>query len=199
MQNHKTTTIPLWVVEFSDVYDVPPVITDALEDTSYHNDIAPSFGLKGANRLQCYAALFCDHPDVAMREITGEDCVSRYFVFIGGNSLDLPHLWQGDDAAEAVKQTEQADKALRLARCFAARLTKALSPLQMASTIRRNAIETDMNVCHSHDFIDSNMVMADAFNLVFGHPIDLQDDEQRTIWGNAWNIAKKADFNAEEL
>lgn len=200
MQN-ELSNLPQWRAEFGPEFDVPATITDALHDTSWHNDTAPSFTVKNASTAKAYAALFADHPDVTERELSdemGEDA-ARYRVFIDGTLNDFGTLWAGDDAGEAVKQLWAADESLRVARRFSAILAKTITPTQLATVIRRNAIEPDPLVCHSHDFTDANMLMADAYNIVMGYPIDLQNDEARALWGNAWNIAKHAEFNPDQL
>lgn len=200
MQN-ELSNLPQWRAEFGPEFDVPATITDALHDTSWHNDTAPSFTVKNASTAKAYAALFADHPDVTERELSdemGED-VARYRVFIDGTLNDFGTIWAGDDAAEAVKRLISADAALRVARQFSERLYKELTASQVATVIRRNAIEPDPNVCHSHDLTDSNVIMADAYNIVMGYPIDLQNDEARALWGNAWKIAKHAQFNPDQL
>ncbi len=68
----------LWIAEFGAEYAVPALVTDTLEDLSWHNDICPSFTTKGiaANDPTYHEGvdvrLWVDHPDPQERE-TGPD------------------------------------------------------------------------------------------------------------------------------
>lgn len=74
----------------------------------------------------------------------------------------------------------------RLADRFARRLRASVTFAEYREIRRRNRIETDPHVCASHDFIDANEVMADAWADVIGTPIDPDDDEQAATWSAAW-------------
>jgi hypothetical protein len=58
----------------------------------------------------------------------------------------------------------------RVAAVFTFLLAEGIGP-HMAEVVRRNASQTSENVCHSHDFCDANMVMADAMEQVLGRPV----------------------------
>jgi hypothetical protein len=51
----------------------------------------------------------------------------------------------------------------QLAEAFVAVLREWLTPEQFDEVCRRNAVQTDRLVCHSHDFCDANMAMYAAF------------------------------------
>lgn len=59
---------------------------------------------------------------------------------------------------------------------------------------RRNKAEKSPDVCHSHDFCDANMVMADAFELVMKTVFDPQDQAQATLFNKAWDLAAGLNF-----
>jgi hypothetical protein len=71
------------------------------------------------------------------------------------------------------------DKVELLARTFVALLRRDLSEAEFRTVCVRNAQRTETNgyVCHSHDFIDANMTMDEAFTVALGYsPLD---DDQR--------------------
>jgi hypothetical protein len=63
----------------------------------------------------------------------------------------------------------------RVAAVFTFLLAEGIGP-HMAEVVRRNASQTSENVCHSHDFCDANMVMADAMEQVLGRPVWMPSD-----------------------
>lgn len=77
----------------------------------------------------------------------------------------------------------------RLCRVFILELRRAVSAENYAEICARNALRDDPLVCHSHDFIDANMVMAAAFTVTTGMEVDTQSDEQRLLWNSAWSQA----------
>lgn len=77
-----------WKTEFSLNYAVPAEIEDlvsegVLEDTSWHNDAAPSFRIveSGPDGREDTCYLFVEHPDPTKRELYGP----RYRVFYRGS------------------------------------------------------------------------------------------------------------------
>lgn len=80
-----------------------------------------------------------------------------------------------------------------LAREFAAILKTWLTPEEQLQVIERNKTEEWENVCHSHDFCDSNMAMAEALEKL-GVELDIQSDTQNALWNSAWGIAKNNGF-----
>ena len=97
-----------------------------------------------------------------------------------------------------------ADKIIPLAEAFRDCLVSELPADKIAEIKRRNATpQYSGPVCASHDFIDANEVMAEAFEKVVGHfplmPSDFDDDdaegqskveEQAALWSAAWDHAK---------
>jgi hypothetical protein len=83
----------------------------------------------------------------------------------------------------------------KLAKRFSLILREYLSPEQMKEIIRRNKEETSEGICHSHDFIDANMVMAEAFEELGMPDPDPREDEVTDLWNTAWDIAKGSKFD----
>lgn len=201
--------IPTWQEEFGPEYAVPDLIANhpALADTSWHNDIWPSFEVKGCDR----ARLWIEHPDPAKREFPNEPG-KRFRVTWADNEEDF----ETDDASEAIakllenREPEKLDpkpmwavEPDRLAAEFCKCLRAELGPVKMIKVIKRNQKETSPGVCHSHDFCDANMVMDQAFyNLTGLHTWETETvegsgvaDSCVDLWNAAWDIAAKAEFD----
>jgi hypothetical protein len=99
-----------------------------------------------------------------------------------------------------------------LAREFSNVLRRWLSEREMVEVVERNertGHKYGRSVCHSHDFCDANMAMAEAFaNLGFKSCADIAEDDEREgpewtaaadLWNEAWTMAKAADFNPEKI
>ena len=78
------------------------------------------------------------------------------------------------------------DTTARVATRFAALLLDDIGEAKMLEVKARNATESSPDVCHSHDFCDANMVMADAFQAETGRPIDIDSDADLKTWNDAW-------------
>ena len=75
---------------------------------------------------------------------------------------------------------------------FVTQLKACLSADQLAEIRKRNATpQYSGDVCASHDFIDANMVMNDAFEKVVGRELDAQNGADCVLWSKAWDIAKR--------
>lgn len=87
-----------------------------------------------------------------------------------------------------------------LAHAFSDLLCVALNKCGHAITevIELNAKETELGICHSHDFLDANAVMADAFQKVVGRQTDLLSSRDLQLWSGAWELAKLRGFNRNQ-
>lgn len=89
-----------------------------------------------------------------------------------------------------------------LAGRFAEYLRRDLTTDELVEVISLNKAETDPMICHSHDFLDANMTMHEAFTDVVGREPFLSDEPAGLdahqadvdLFNEAWNIAKRADF-----
>lgn len=80
-----------------------------------------------------------------------------------------------------------------LARAFDRHLRQAVTVEEYAEILHRNKQEpADSPVCHSHDFVDANMIMDAAFQDVFGHTSAADSDTDAQILGVAWMAWKQA-------
>jgi hypothetical protein len=82
----------------------------------------------------------------------------------------------------------------RLALQFSRELREALTATQMKIVLERNAAEEHPDICHSHDFLDANMIMASAFEKVHGHFVDPTIEGDCEKWNAAWKEAKANQF-----
>jgi hypothetical protein len=84
--------------------------------------------------------------------------------------------------------------AVELAKAFSEELRRVLTADEMGEVNRLNAEEANSGVCHSHDFCDANQVMLDAMGDEFENT-----DEQNALISQAWNIAKAAEFDVDQI
>ncbi len=85
---------------------------------------------------------------------------------------------------------------ITLAETFARLLREYILPSQFELMRLANKAEANPEVCHSHDFLDANEVMAEAFRLTLGREIDLQSDADVRLWAEAWSAAKANELTA---
>lgn len=77
----------------------------------------------------------------------------------------------------------------RLARKFSEILLEWCGPKELKAMNARNLLEKDKSICHSHDFCDANMAMAEACEF-FGINWEMNNSPV----DYAWNLAKKNQF-----
>lgn len=83
-----------------------------------------------------------------------------------------------------------------LAEAFAAHLFCEMGGDQIVDMMKKNAAEEESQICHSHDYVDANMVMHDAINELCGTVVDHggthpQHDKILALWNDAWVLAKR--------
>lgn len=96
--------------------------------------------------------------------------------------------------------------AQQLADEFCRQLQGTLDSADFATLQARNRNEDNANLCHSHDFCDSNVVMWNAIKSLTGFEPDESNpqmngkympgmtDELGRLWSTAWNKAREQDF-----
>lgn len=181
----------------------------AWSDSSWHNDENPGWYNEAAG-LQLYCSL--------VSPITGkcDEGYKKYHLM----AMDVNHSYLYDIAAtddkaeiEAVIKKWNGRKAPKLtegfgesdvqmiATAFTKGLRKYLTAQQFKEMQRRNAAEMETNCCHSHDFCDANVLMAEAVKKVTGRDIStakwLNDDGMLALWGAAWDCAIAQNFSAK--
>ncbi len=117
----------------------------------------------------------------------------------GGRVL-VRHLGTGMKFAPTTRiPIEQLTKAgsvvSRLANTFSSLLVNELGAEVTVQIVERNEADGDLAVCHSHDFLDANEVMAEAWMEIFKFEIDPREECQIRMWGAAWQIARANHFH----
>jgi hypothetical protein len=78
----------------------------------------------------------------------------------------------------------------KIADGFRSVLRSWLTETQLLEIDARNALEPGgSQVCHSHDFCDSNMAMLEAVEKVIGREMNIGDDEDNALFNDAWSLA----------
>ncbi len=79
-----------------------------------------------------------------------------------------------------------------LARAFAVGLRRDLLPAVLAEIDAANAAGDE--ACASHEWVDANETMADAFAAVMGRACNLDRDADCALWNAAWTHARTIGF-----
>lgn len=87
-------------------------------------------------------------------------------------------------------QTEIQNITHNIAKTFVVLLKLVVSKEEYKEIVILNKNETIKDICHSHDFIEANEVMVEAFKIN-EQPFDLNDQEDIILWGNAWDRAQE--------
>src|SRR3972149_3384059 len=103
------------------------------------------------------------------------------------------------DGAALATLSNDKKKIEAVAREFSRLLLAEIGNKKFREVVKRNKLEKDKGICHSHDFCDANMVMQDAFkiigmNLERDYPDMLQNQVIVKMWNAAWDMAKKNDM-----
>ena len=103
-----------------------------------------------------------------------------------------------NEGEEFTKGGITADKSKELAIAFTESLRNDISAADMKAIVKTNKERND-NTCATHDYVDANMNMADAFEKVFGRQFDFGSDNDSDYFNAAWTIAKNNDFSVEKI
>ena len=76
----------------------------------------------------------------------------------------------------------------QIAHRFVIVLMNWLDPAEWDEMRKLNAVQADPKICHSHDYCDANMAMAEAFESVVGR-VPSGEDADNSLWNAAWEIA----------
>ena len=189
--SHGITTVevtPAWAPLFPDYgIDTMVPIPPEWSEMSWRHETAPSFG-PCVGPMGEAAQIWIDYAQAAMREIpeTGRFTFSRRDA-VG----ELTVIYAGDDYGETLRHVAIET----LACAFAHRLADQLKPSEWQEMRARNlAVEAGM--CASHDFLDANMVMLDAWRSTRDEAI-VGDGEADTLGNDldhiyaAWSTATR--------
>jgi hypothetical protein len=103
--------------------------------------------------------------------------------------------------ADEYKPAPDIHDAIALAQAFGEEVQAAFTPTEFRRMVDMNkSSHADRGICATHDFCDANMLMLEAFKKTFGREPAILTDSDDTVdarlWGDAWAIAKAADFFA---
>lgn len=96
------------------------------------------------------------------------------------------------DATPAAE--DRAALVTRLAGEFSRRLLITMRETNLGLVRLRNSRQKNPSICHTHDFCDANVVMAEAFQAVTGREFDIENHEDSALWHEAWDEAKAGGF-----
>lgn len=104
------------------------------------------------------------------------------------------------ESAPVVSQITNIFQKIRLAREFGSLIQGYLSVTDFRAVCDANkTYGDDDGICATHEHMDANMVMLEAFKNVFGRdPLEPggMTEEDTLTWNDAWAIAKAAEFFA---
>ncbi len=84
---------------------------------------------------------------------------------------------------------------VELARRFHAIVRRDLAEhLEAIDEENRTAAES---TCATHDYLDANMLMDEAFTAAFGHDMDADNEDDAATWNAAWDLAVEHGFSKE--
>jgi hypothetical protein len=107
---------PLWVREFGFGYAVPAVILHEpeVEDLSWHNDVCPSFGLRGTcGGDEPDVRLWVEHPDRDQREANTPRYMVTHQNTTGDPDLTGGTRYEGDDLVVALRVWRRVSREAR--------------------------------------------------------------------------------------
>jgi hypothetical protein len=79
-------------------------------------------------------------------------------------------------------------------------LATYLTPVELGKAIAANKLETDANVCHSHDYCDANMAMWEAMvntGIIDDNGIPEPSTKEQVLWNDSWELAVLAEFDVD--
>lgn len=86
-----------------------------------------------------------------------------------------------------------------LARSFSRNVKRFLRRIHFTEAVRRNRLQENPSVCHTHDFCDANELMISAFREHGIEDFSMADEAMCRLWNEAWDMAKKAGFDEKEI
>jgi hypothetical protein len=103
----------------------------------------------------------------------------------------------GEEEDSPAAGAAEAARAAYLAGIFVDVLHEQTTPAQFEAIRLGNADEpAGSGVCHSHDFVDANMTMAEAFRRAIGRDFDGDSDADVALWNAAWEFAIRVSLTA---
>lgn len=181
-----TTTSLIWKTAFPTFPDDEmPAIPSYWIDTSWRNDVCPSFRIAGdeysAYEVICWVDSITDGELQPDKRFILERCG------LLGRSAGATTVYEGDNWDALLKAAEIE----RLASAFFTRLLTEMS-LQDWRDMRAANNSVQPGICASHNYRDANIDMYEAFQNTFGRDPLAQgsmSDEDASLWSAAWTVA----------
>ena len=186
--------VPAWQAVFANypVATMVPIPESWIEE-SWRNETAPSFS-PCAGPIGELAQIWIDYEEPARREIPE----AARFTFCRRDAVgELTMVYAGDNYDELMRHAAIE----QLACNFAHRLARMLNPAEWRDMRRRDRT-ADAGVCASHDVVDANTVMLDAWRATREAAIVGSGD----VWalgsdldhvGAAWTVATRHYLTAD--
>lgn len=171
--------------EFADypACDFPPVPA-GWRDSSWHNDTCPSMTFGETSGVWLH--VFCDYADKSLREYPDSDA-PRFSMMTCGVEIAAADSWP-----EMLAHMEREALALQFALDLRAELTDS-----EWQEMRKRNMAYPADVCASHDFRDSNMIMQPAFESLTGREMRADSQRDADLWNQAWEIAGRFYLRAD--
>lgn len=82
---------------------------------------------------------------------------------------------------------------LLIADKFSELLFNGLGFNTMTEVVKRNEVYGE-GICATHDFVDANEFMAEAFEEVMGYEMNISNQKHVETWNDSWELASKGKF-----
>lgn len=102
--------------------------------------------------------------------------------------------WMNYIKPVSVDVTVSPELVRKLSSIFTKSIWQELSNNELERVRELNKLEPETDICHTHDFIDSNVCMITAFKQATGIELDPQNDSHAKLVNGAWNLSKESDF-----
>lgn len=89
-----------------------------------------------------------------------------------------------------------------LARLFVRLVNRDLTAEELGEVRFLNKTDGYAGCCATHDFVDANMVMLEAYSVASCTPandVDVSDEAVQRLMNAAWDLARAAEFRAEDV
>jgi len=100
-------------------------------------------------------------------------------------------------------------QSVAVAKEFSRLLVKELGVFLVVAGQRNRDEGSGASICHTHDYCDANMVMDEAMRNCGidpdlatdedGEPVEPFDTEFTSLWNEAWDLAKEAEFDPDRI
>ena len=204
MTNSKT---PLYLLEHPD-FDNGEIFETLLKelaplgfvDSSWRNDLCPCARVQLAQPESEYGEQYIQiHVNYSATELMDDPEVnSTYFLSWQGQGMNgvLCDTYNEPTPLLAAIKGKVALRDGLIADLFRANINHWLTREESQQVDSTNAMNagSEFEGCATHDYCDSNMAMAPAFESVMGFELDPTNESHCAVFNQAWDIAKQRGF-----